>query len=234
MLCEEQFIFADICLCLQWCELLCCGSPWSSLCCSGRMWCYMRRAEQGWAGRRCFSRQPVFLWRLHLQSQRCLLLGLWITLCVRCHIALEFEHTKAQTPLLFTPLMCWLQLCTSSLKAKKEKWGGTGSDWAPAEPSLYGPWGCGLMNSCFPWARIVEAQETKLKPIWSCKNWTGQTWKGGQRTKDCYVIPALHDAGDCGGLRMGYWEWAALSAGVETCISRVCLGSIWSLRKKWG
>lgn len=112
--------------------------PWNSLCCSGGMWCHVRRTEQGWGGINFFFPDNLFL----PGDTLCSLggpkaLGLWMTLCLHCHVKLGFEHTEAQTPLLSTPFRCWLWLCTGSSKEKEENWGGTGSVWLRLTP-LYG------------------------------------------------------------------------------------------------
>lgn len=79
----------------------------------------------------------------------------------------------------------------------------------------------------FPWAQMSEARKTKLNSIWNGKNRTGQTWKGIKKDKG-----RLRYSYTNAGLLRDYWEWAALSTGVESCVSKVHLDSIWGLRKR--
>lgn len=145
---------ADVCPCcrspvvhaaLVW---LC---PGTASAVQGGMWCHVRRTEQGWGGINFFFPDNLFLPRDTLCSfGDPKALGLWMTLCLHCHIKLGFEHTEAQTPLLSTPFTCWLWLCTGSSKEKEEEWGGTGSVWLWLTPPSTGSRGAACWIPAFP------------------------------------------------------------------------------------
>lgn len=122
-------MLADICPCSQ-SPMVHAALVWLCLCCLGGMWCHTSRAEQGWAGRKCFSRQSLFLWGCSLQPQRYLPLGLWMTLCLRCHITLGSELP------CYPPHLC-AGFGFALVPQRPRRSGETGSDCAPYEPSLY-------------------------------------------------------------------------------------------------
>lgn len=132
---------ADV-ACLQWCTLLCPGT-------ASAVWGDAMPYEKGRAG---LNRKKMFFQAISLR-RHCLHSEVTLSRLVSDTVSavphhVGIEHTNAQTSLLSTPLRCWLQLCTSSSKDEGEKWGATGSDWDLVEPSLYGHWGCSLVNSC--------------------------------------------------------------------------------------
>lgn len=215
-----------------------CQSPVQAVeaCCSGGsapgpasavgkgMWCPTRRAEQGWAARK------------ELFQATSLPLGV-------CSAVLEVPGSRLVSDCAYTIASGWV---LSTLRLRPLCYPPhlhAGFGFAAGLQRTRRRSGQGLAQtrlwlSCsdaswpipaFPWAQMSEGQETKLNSIWNGKNRTGQTRKGIKKDKGL-----LHYSYSNAGLLRDYWEWAALSAGVGSCISKVHPGSIWGLRKRWG
>lgn len=166
--------------------------PCNSLCCLGWIWCHMRRVEQSWAGRR-FSFQVISLSPEILSA---ILEVLSSRLMNDTVFALPCEAGiwacwDTEFPIIHLTQVLALGL-HPFLKGE-----GVGKDWVRLGCSwTLSLWalGCSLLNSCLPWALKMEAQGTKLKPIWSSEksNWSGL--KGSKnRTKPCFLIPEWQD-----------------------------------------